>query len=91
MGGWILWSRVISLRSQEEEEGEGSPREDEEEDDDLHLVPFVDFANHEEMATIRWRATREGIEVLRVGDWDDVPAGTEVHLSYGKKPNSELL
>ncbi|KAF9438355.1 hypothetical protein BGZ76_008497 [Entomortierella beljakovae] len=89
-----FWSRVLSFRTQR---GEGSP----EKTDDLHMVPFLDFANHDTEPNIRWQVDSDGLRVWakeslldRVNkiEKDDQPVQEhEVFLSYGNKSNMELL
>ncbi|KAF9982703.1 hypothetical protein BGZ75_005818 [Mortierella antarctica] len=68
--------------------------------DDLHMVPFLDFANHAAKPNIRWQVDADGLRVWGLESLMDPshqseqdPGNTdhEVFLSYGNKPNTELL
>ncbi|KAF9565805.1 hypothetical protein EC968_004029 [Mortierella alpina] len=68
--------------------------------DDLHMVPFLDFANHAAEPNIRWQVDADGLRVWGLESLADPslqneqnPGSTdhEVFLSYGNKPNTELL
>ncbi|KAG0003378.1 hypothetical protein BGZ80_000103 [Entomortierella chlamydospora] len=89
-----LWSRVLSFQTQwGEGQGKGA--------DDLHLVPFLDFANHATQPNIRWEVDQDGLRVWakeslldRVSESEQhhhMAQEHEVYLSYGNKPNTELL
>ncbi|TPX61479.1 hypothetical protein PhCBS80983_g01114 [Powellomyces hirtus] len=86
----VFWSRVLALGAALREFGgdlaSGS---------DYHLIPLVDFCNHSPDANIRWHITDDPSRVvqLRATTTDDepIPADTELFISYGNKPNTELL
>ncbi|KAG0324008.1 hypothetical protein BG004_003566 [Podila humilis] len=83
-----VWSRVLSFGSQAKENNSDIVSED-----DLHMVPYLDFANHANQSIIRWQVEEQGLRVwgnehLSVSEDDPEP---EVFLSYGEKPNTELL
>ncbi|CAG8595676.1 26764_t:CDS:2 [Racocetra persica] len=61
--------------------------------DDYHLVPFLDFANHSLKPYARWELTPEGVELILTKSDSPEPIlpDTEICISYGDKPNSELL
>ncbi|KAF8923596.1 hypothetical protein BGZ52_009438 [Haplosporangium bisporale] len=83
-----VWSRVLSFQSQVKQ------NENELElGDDLHMVPYLDFANHANQSNIRWQVDEQGLRVwgnehLTLPEDAKEP---EVFLSYGEKPNAELL
>ncbi|KAF9950578.1 hypothetical protein BGZ72_007783 [Mortierella alpina] len=107
-----FWSRVLSFGSQwcgknihalkqdQDHNQTGDARDDLDMNDDLHMVPFLDFANHAANPNIRWQVDADGLRVwglesLLVGcsdsEQDPSYSGHEVFLSYGNKPNTELL
>ncbi|KAF9355575.1 hypothetical protein BGX26_006386 [Mortierella sp. AD094] len=89
-----FWSRVLSFQTQW---GEGQDKDA----DDLHMVPFLDFANHAAQPNIRWQVDQDGLRVWateslldRVSESEQhhhMVQDHEVYLSYGNKPNMELL
>jgi len=88
-----FWSRVLSFQSQ----WEGVDFQDDI-PDDMHMVPFLDFANHASTPNIRWQVGKDGLHVVDNGlqqrrrSFEDTPCShREVFLSYGSKPNTELL
>ncbi|KAG0037811.1 hypothetical protein BGZ82_001759 [Podila clonocystis] len=83
-----VWSRVLSFQSQVKES-----ENELELVDDLHMVPYLDFANHANQSNIRWQVDEQGLRVwgnehLTLTEDAKEP---EVFLSYGEKPNTELL
>ncbi|RUS14670.1 hypothetical protein BC937DRAFT_93492 [Endogone sp. FLAS-F59071] len=90
----VFWSRVVGVGSQFVQEEEQRQKA---EQPDYYLVPFVDFANHSPDPTIRWhlREDGSGVELLPVisltSSSPALPANTELRISYGVKPNQELL
>ncbi|KAG0048778.1 hypothetical protein BGZ83_006311 [Gryganskiella cystojenkinii] len=86
-----FWSRVLSFESQlQEDEPEHNLS------DDMHMAPFLDFANHADTPNIRWQVASDGLHVFDNGlleqNTDDKPiTQQEAFLSYGNKPNMELL
>ncbi|GJJ68539.1 hypothetical protein EMPS_00885 [Entomortierella parvispora] len=89
-----FWSRVLSFQSQ----WEGVDFQDDI-PDDMHMVPFLDFANHASTPNIRWLVNKDGLHVVDNGlqqqkkkSTRDAPnSHLEAFLSYGSKPNTELL
>ncbi|KAJ3417483.1 hypothetical protein HDV05_003347 [Chytridiales sp. JEL 0842] len=79
----VYWSRVLSFQSMN----------DNIEGDDCHLVPFLDFANHSNSPHLRWHVEKNSIQLrlTQTGAASDIPAGEELCISYGEKPNQELL
>ncbi|KAJ3231108.1 hypothetical protein HDU78_007880 [Chytriomyces hyalinus] len=77
----VFWSRVISFKSAHESKHLNS---------DLHMVPLIDFANHSETPEMHWRVDPSDTSIS-LFTTRDVPSATELHISYGEKPNSELL
>ncbi|CAO3573647.1 unnamed protein product [Mortierella alpina] len=106
-----FWSRVLSFGSQWSkdtlalQQGLDSDQTEHAEealhvDDDLHMVPYLDFANHAAKPNIRWQVDADGLRVWGLESLMDPsplneqdPGNTdrEVFLSYGNKPNTELL
>lgn len=83
-----VWSRVLSFQSQVKENANEL-----ELSDDLHMVPYLDFANHANQSNIHWQVDEQGLRVwgnehLTLTEDTMEP---EVFLSYGEKPNTELL
>ncbi|GAA5798111.1 hypothetical protein EDC94DRAFT_428731 [Helicostylum pulchrum] len=77
----IFWSRVVGIGGDEQEK----------EVSDKALIPFVDFANHSsESPNIRWQLNNGGIDLITYPNVT-VNANDELLLSYGSKPNQELL
>ncbi|KAI8370784.1 hypothetical protein EDC96DRAFT_573436 [Choanephora cucurbitarum] len=58
------------------------------EPDQLALIPFFDFANHSQTPNLRWERSSDGIMLVNT---EAVGADQELMLSYGSKPNQELL
>ncbi|KAJ3404626.1 hypothetical protein HDU80_002565 [Chytriomyces hyalinus] len=77
----VFWSRVISFKSAHESNHSNS---------DLHMVPLIDFANHSETPEMHWRVDPSDTSISLFAT-RDVQSATELHISYGEKPNSELL
>jgi SET domain len=73
---FVIWSRSMSLESA------GSN------DDNLCIVPFLDFCNHSLLPNAHWSLKEDGIVLTSQGD---IASGEEINISYGDKPNSELL
>ncbi|KAJ3103383.1 hypothetical protein HDU97_010221 [Phlyctochytrium planicorne] len=80
----IFWSRVLSFKDAAVAAGCHKK-------DDFHMVPFVDFANHSESPQLRWRLNVFGNLELYSPDDLNVKSGEELFISYGDKPNAELL
>ncbi|KAG0351968.1 hypothetical protein BC939DRAFT_458045 [Gamsiella multidivaricata] len=95
-----FWSRVLSFgtqlrQDQDSKEPENNPPED------LHMVPFLDFANHATEPNIRWEVDADGLRAWAKPSFMDQVNGDEqsqsksheqeAFLSYGSKPNMELL
>ncbi|KAI8362824.1 hypothetical protein BD560DRAFT_333978 [Blakeslea trispora] len=57
--------------------------------DRLAMIPFFDFANHSQQPNLRWELLASGDLVLV--NTEAVEQGQELMLSYGAKPNQELL
>lgn len=106
-----FWSRVLSFGSQWGEDTSALEQEQDQDpsvhtgdelsvNDDLHMVPFLDFANHAEEPNIRWQVDADGLRVWRMeslmalsphNEQNPGNSDHEVFLSYGNKPNTELL
>ncbi|KAF9581857.1 hypothetical protein BGW38_000970 [Lunasporangiospora selenospora] len=87
-----FWSRVLSFQSQFEEDPQDCKRASKQPADDMHMVPVLDFANHAAKPNIRWEVEPDGIRVWANQELDvNQSQDQEVFLSYGEKPNSELL
>lgn len=88
----VFWSRVVGIGSQFQEEEQQNADQP-----DYYLVPFIDFANHSPDPIIRWHLSEDGsgVELLPVisptSSSSALPANTELRISYGAKPNQELL
>ncbi|KAF9917915.1 hypothetical protein BX616_010861 [Lobosporangium transversale] len=102
----IFWSRVLSFQTQwdsDKSTDDGLASKPDHQTDDLHMVPFLDFANHATYPNIRWQVDPDGLRVWAkeslLKDLDSVENDEnrtkskrrEVFLSYGNKPNVELL
>jgi len=105
-----MWSRVISAQSQDQvtivkQLGE-YPKEADPNDtrtissvdttDDLHLIPFIDMANHSLVPQLLWQITNKDIRLISSSNefsknTSPFKTGTELCISYGYKSNSELL
>jgi len=85
----VLWSRVLSFGSRFQTI-DSSIGEDL---DDFHLVPFLDFANHSLTPYARWEIGTEGVQLIltKSDSPEPITPDTEICISYGDKPNSELL
>ncbi|KAF8943427.1 hypothetical protein BGZ47_005426 [Haplosporangium gracile] len=85
-----FWSRVLSFKTQWTDNGPSNGS-----DDDMHMVPYLDFANHAANPNIRWEVDSDGLRVWGqeslLYDSKDLAVEREVFLSYGSKPNTELL
>ncbi|KAI9201852.1 uncharacterized protein BJ171DRAFT_516723 [Polychytrium aggregatum] len=94
----IFWSRVISFRSFDAMAGTATAPPG---TDDCHLVPFIDLCNHSFEPKLRWNIEKDRSISLVTYDAAADEAGSsavipiyseeELHISYGQKPNSELL
>jgi hypothetical protein len=83
----VFWSRVVGVGGDEDSKSLGSPSAD------MSLIPFFDFANHSaENSNIRWQPNKEigGLDLV-THPGDIIEKGRELLLSYGSKPNQELL
>ncbi|KAJ3233644.1 hypothetical protein HDU81_002087 [Chytriomyces hyalinus] len=78
----VFWSRVISFKSAAQESTHSTS--------DLRMVPLIDFANHSETPEMHWRVDPSDSSIS-LYTTRAVPNATELHISYGEKPNSELL
>ncbi|KAI8927598.1 hypothetical protein BC831DRAFT_452010 [Entophlyctis helioformis] len=91
-----LWSRVMSFASASESASESASTPSATEDD-LHVVPFIDFCNHDLAPNARWRLVHDANDSMRVAGMDlvltrPVSAGDEICITYGTdKPSAELL
>ncbi|KAF8925511.1 hypothetical protein BGZ58_000740 [Dissophora ornata] len=95
-----FWSRVLSFGTQWAQD-QNNQEHDHELVDDMHMVPFLDFANHAAEPNIRWQVDTDGLRVWAkeslLNDTGEAKQenhrmhGQEVYLSYGNKPNMELL
>ncbi|KAF0473732.1 SET domain-containing protein [Gigaspora margarita] len=88
-GDGVFWSRVLSFGSRIASDSNLVGIDP----DDYHLVPFLDFANHSLRPYARWELTNEGVELILTKSDSPEPIlpDTEICISYGDKPNSELL
>ncbi|CAG8522339.1 5065_t:CDS:2 [Diversispora eburnea] len=90
----VFWSRILSFGSRFEDISTESNLLNSN-IDDYHLVPYLDFANHSLTPCSRWELTIEGEGIELILTKPDTPEqispGTEICISYGDKPNSELL
>ncbi|KAJ3171846.1 hypothetical protein HDU87_008234 [Geranomyces variabilis] len=89
----VFWSRVLGLGQALREFG-GQPNAS----SDYHLIPLVDFCNHSPDANIRWHISEDQSHVVELrstptkGDAPlEVPADSELFISYGDRPNAEFL
>ncbi|KAF9927331.1 hypothetical protein FBU30_003330 [Linnemannia zychae] len=94
----IFWSRVLSFKTQWNETNTNNSSDQQNSTDpadDLHMVPYLDFANHATNSNIRWEVDSDGLRVWGLKSLlQDTSDGTEEHevfLNYGNKPNTELL
>ncbi|KAF9536478.1 hypothetical protein EC957_010710 [Mortierella hygrophila] len=85
-----LWSRVLSFKTQWTDNDTSDDSKD-----DMHMVPYLDFANHAAKPNIRWEVDLDGLRVWGqeslLQDSKDGAVEREVFLSYGNKSNTELL
>ncbi|KAL2912058.1 hypothetical protein HK105_208487 [Polyrhizophydium stewartii] len=85
-----VWSRAMSAASAAEAapppQGKTAPAGGW--TDDLVIVPLIDFANHSPTPNAYWCLTERGME-LRLKE--PLAEGDEIFISYGDKPNEELL
>ncbi|RHZ84490.1 hypothetical protein Glove_81g32 [Diversispora epigaea] len=88
----VFWSRILSFGSRFEDISTKSNLLNSNLDD-YHLVPYLDFANHSLTPCSRWELTVEGAELIltKPDTPEQISPGTEICISYGDKPNSELL
>ncbi|CEP08016.1 hypothetical protein [Parasitella parasitica] len=79
----VFWSRVVGIGSAAASEASVTSN--------MVLVPYFDFANHSANSpNMRWQPTLDGgIDLVTYPDM--VKEGDELLLSYGSKPNQELL
>ncbi|KAJ3093891.1 hypothetical protein HK100_006362, partial [Physocladia obscura] len=82
----IFWSRVISFAS-------ANSAASTNEEPDLHMVPLLDFANHSETPEMNWVLSETLPRSITLNIISELPIqrNSELHISYGNKPNSELL
>lgn len=81
----IFWSRVVGIGGDKDIEESISS--------DMALIPYFDFANHSsDKSNIRWKRNKEnhGIDLINNSN-ESIFKGQELLLSYGSKPNQELL
>ncbi|KAI8614635.1 hypothetical protein BC830DRAFT_1126519 [Chytriomyces sp. MP71] len=90
----VFWSRVISFKSAIESGGGAAVVNR----PDLHMVPLIDFANHSQSPECHWKLEMNAsnsavasINLVVSADAPDIPPNRELHISYGDKPNAELL
>ncbi|KAJ3000358.1 hypothetical protein HDV02_006165 [Globomyces sp. JEL0801] len=76
---YILWSRAMSFNQL-------NPNYK----DDLHIVPTIDFCNHSQTPNASWTLKDSGME-LHLHNNVHLNSNEEIFISYGDKPNSELL
>ncbi|KAI8636244.1 hypothetical protein BD408DRAFT_397737 [Parasitella parasitica] len=80
----VFWSRVVGIGGAADD---GAPVAT----SNMALVPYFDLANHSvDSPNMRWQPTLEG-DIDLVTSPDMVKEGDELLLSYGSKPNQELL
>lgn len=78
----VFWSRVVGVGGDDTHYHALS---------EMALIPFFDFANHSlDNPNIRWQLTDKGIDIVTYPD-TIIEQGQELLLSYGSKPNQELL
>jgi hypothetical protein len=78
----VFWSRAVGIGG-----------DDACLDSNMALVPFFDFANHSaDKSNMRWQLNQEqkGLDLVTYPD-QTIKNGDELLLSYGSKPNQELL
>ncbi|CAO0794098.1 unnamed protein product [Mucor circinelloides] len=80
----VFWSRVVGIDS-------AFAENDAAQRSNMVMIPYFDFANHSATApNMRWQPTSDGgIDLVTYPDM--VKEGDELLLSYGSKPNQELL
>ncbi|CAO3615116.1 unnamed protein product [Mucor fragilis] len=81
----IFWSRVVGIGGAFAKENDTAERSN------MVMIPYFDFANHSvDRPNMRWQPTSDGgIDLVTYSDM--VKDGDELLLSYGSKPNQELL
>lgn len=81
----VFWSRVVGVGGAADDETTTT------ETSEMVMIPYFDFANHSvDTPNMRWQPTFDGgIDLLTYPDM--VKKGDELFLSYGPKPNQELL
>lgn len=81
----VFWSRVVGVGAAANDENITT------ETSEVVMIPYFDFANHSvDAPNMRWQPTSDGgIDLLTYPDM--VKEGDELFLSYGSKPNQELL
>ncbi|OAD08223.1 hypothetical protein MUCCIDRAFT_187976 [Mucor lusitanicus CBS 277.49] len=81
----IFWSRVVGIGGAFGGENSAACASN------MVMVPYFDFANHSvDRPNMRWQPTSDGgIDLVTYPDM--VKKGDELFLSYGSKPNQELL
>jgi hypothetical protein len=79
----VFWSRVVGIG--------GGDNESTSLVGNMALIPFFDFANHSaDKPNIRWQLNQKGLDLVTYPD-QTIENGNELLLSYGSKPNQELL
>lgn len=77
----IFWSRVVGIGGDEHNKSLA----------EMALIPFFDFANHSmDKPNIRWQLNNRGIDLITYPN-EIIANDQELLLSYGSKPNQELL
>jgi hypothetical protein len=78
-----FWSRVVALDSDYETQVTNGIN-----DGDKVMLPMFDFANHTQEPNMRWKLTHKGVELVAL---EDIDAHQQLFISYGDKPNQELI
>ncbi|KAL1916513.1 uncharacterized protein VTP21DRAFT_5704 [Calcarisporiella thermophila] len=87
-----VWSRAISFHSRNAQAPEKRNELNEGECDDLHLIPFIDMANHSTQPNSRWELRSEGdIKLLDLVVTKLISQDEEICISYGDLCNQKLL
>lgn len=60
------------------------------EHDGLFIAPIIDFCNHSLQPNAWWSVNEAGIDLNPI-EGVNIPSGGEILISYGDKPNQELL
>ncbi|KAL9545408.1 hypothetical protein MBANPS3_007164 [Mucor bainieri] len=83
----IFWSRVVGIGGAFDKDSDAAHNTS-----NMVMIPYFDFANHSvDKPNMRWQPTSDGgIDLLPYADMT-IKEGDELLLSYGAKPNQELL